>query len=223
MSVQAKYTKIKQDIAQAAARSGRDPNGIKVIAVTKYVTTERAREALAAGITDLGENRDDGFKEKHREISGEAVWHFIGTLQSRKVKNIIMDVDFIHSLDRFSLAKEIEKRADRTVNCFIQVNASGEESKHGLPPENVISFVDKLEAYPKIKVVGLMTMAPHTDDEEVIRQTFRKVKRLQEEIKEKRYAHAPCGELSMGMSNDYTIAVEEGSTYVRIGSALVGE
>ncbi len=223
LSVQEKYSKIKQDIVQAAARSGRDPADIKVIAVTKYVTVQRAKEALDAGITDLGENRDDGFAEKHREIGDAAVWHFIGTLQSRKVKNVIKDVDFIHSVDRLSLAREIEKRSDKPVNCFIQVNASGEESKHGLAPDDVIPFVDKLEAYPKIKIVGLMTMAPHTEDEEIIRQTFRKAKRLQEEIKEKGYPHAPCDELSMGMSNDYTIAVEEGSTYVRIGSALVGE
>jgi len=128
----------------------------------------------------------------------------------------------LHSLDRMSLAEEIEKRAVNPVKCFVQVNVSGEESKHGLSKEEVIPFIQSLEKFSKIQVVGLMTMAPNTDDKEVIRKVFRGLKELQQEIANLNLPYAPCQELSMGMSNDYEIAIEEGATFIRIGTALVG-
>lgn len=143
-------------------------------------------------------------------------------MQTRKVKQVIDKIDYLHSLDRISLADEIEKRATRIVNCFVQVNVSGEESKHGLQPEEVIPFIEQLSQYSRIRVVGLMTMAPNTEDLEVVRNVFKNLKKLQLEVEKNGYVHAPCHDLSMGMSNDYEIAVEEGATYVRIGTALVG-
>src|SRR5699024_7638878 len=131
-------------------------------------------------------------------------------------------VDMLHSLDRMSLAKEIEKRAKQPVDCFVQVNVSGEETKHGLAPEEVIPFIEKLENYKNIHVVGLMTMAPHTDDKERIKEVFRSLASLRDEVRNKNLDYAPCNYLSMGMSNDYEIAVEEGATHIRIGSKLVG-
>lgn len=214
---------IQQEINEACKKVNRDPNEVRIIAVTKYTTIERAKEALAAGIVHLGENRDQGFKEKYEAIGDKATWHFIGTLQSRKVKNIIDKVDYIHSLDRLSLAKEINKRSDKEIPCFVQVNVSGEESKHGLSPDETISFIESLANYPKVKVVGLMTMAPHTDDEKVIRSCFRGLRQLKEKIQKLEFPHAPCHELSMGMSNDFSIAIEEGATFIRIGSRLIGE
>ncbi|MFD2682907.1 YggS family pyridoxal phosphate-dependent enzyme [Bacillus seohaeanensis] len=223
MKVIDKLKSVKENVRIACERSGRNVDEVNIVAVTKYVSNERAQEALEAGLVHLGENRDVGLLEKRDNISQEAVWHFIGTLQSRKVKNIIHKVSYIHSLDRLSVASEINKRADKPVSCFVQVNVSGEESKHGLTPQEVKAFLEDLTKFEKVKVVGLMTMAPHSDDEEMLRSCFRKLKTLQQEIQEMALHNAPCTELSMGMSNDYMIAIEEGSTFIRIGTALVGE
>ncbi|ADI27400.1 MULTISPECIES: YggS family pyridoxal phosphate-dependent enzyme [unclassified Geobacillus] len=222
MTVRDNLAAIRREIEAACARVGRDPAGVRIVAVTKYVDAKRALEVLDAGIADLGENRSDQLIEKHARIGNQATWHFIGTLQSRKVKDIIDKVDYIHSLDRLSLAKEIEKRAVRPVKCFVQVNVSGEATKHGLAPEETIPFIEQLRAFSRIEVVGLMTMAPHTGDEAILRACFRQLRMLKERVQALGMAHAPCTELSMGMSNDYTIAIEEGATFVRIGSALVG-
>jgi PLP dependent protein len=218
-----KLANIQKQIEEACERSGRSPAEIQIVAVTKYVSVERAKEALDAGIIHLGENRDDSLLSKWEVLKDQPVWHFIGTLQSRKVKNIIDKVSYIHSLDRLSLAKEIDKRANEPISCFVQVNTSGEETKHGLAPEAVEDFVKRLEGFPKIKVVGLMTMAPFTTDELIIRDCFRRLKQLQLEIQNLDLPYAPCTELSMGMSNDFPIAIEEGATFIRIGTALVGE
>lgn len=214
---------IQGQIAEACERSSRNPEDVHIVAVTKYVSVERAAEALEAGIQNLGENRDEGLLSKWEVLKDRPLWHFIGTLQSRKVRNIIDKVEYIHSLDRLSLAKEINKRASKKIKCFIQINVSGEESKHGLQPEDTVEFIRQLEAYENIEVVGLMTMAPHTDDEEVLRTCFRRLRSLKEEVEGMGLKHAPCHELSMGMSNDFKIAIEEGATFIRIGSALVGE
>lgn len=222
MKVSENLEVIQSQIAEACKKANRSHEEIKIIAVTKYVSAERAHEAIEAGVVNLGENRDEGLLEKIDQIKDKPIWHFIGTLQTRKVKNIIEHVTYIHSLDRLSLAKEIDKRAASKVNCLIQINASGEESKHGLEPEDVFDFVSELKRYPNILVSGLMTMAPNTEDEQVIRDCFKKMKNLQREIQSLSLDYAPCNELSMGMSNDFQIAVEEGSTMVRIGTALVG-
>ncbi|MBA2870726.1 hypothetical protein HNQ85_000996 [Anoxybacillus calidus] len=223
MSVSANLAAIKKNIVEACERVGRNPADIRIIAVTKYVSIERAKEAYMAGITDFGENRDEGFLQKYEALGNEPTWHFIGTLQSRKVKNVIDKIDYLHSLDRLSLAEEIQKRATKPVKCFVQVNVSGEESKHGLPPQEVIPFIEKLKEFPNIIVVGLMTMAPFTDNEQDIRRCFRGLKKLQEEIQALHIPYAPCTELSMGMSNDYIIAIEEGATFIRLGTSLVGK
>ncbi|GAM14236.1 YggS family pyridoxal phosphate-dependent enzyme [Mesobacillus selenatarsenatis] len=222
MKVRENLEVIQNQIADACNKAGRNPEEIKIIAVTKYVSPERAQEAIDAGVIHLGENRDEGLLDKIGQIEDRPVWHFIGTLQTRKVKNIIEHVTYIHSLDRLSLAKEINKRSDSKVRCLIQVNASGEESKHGLKPDDVIGFVQELKQFSNIEISGLMTMAPLTEDEQLIRDCFRTMKRLQADIQSRKLEFAPCNELSMGMSNDFQIAVEEGSTMVRIGTALVG-
>lgn len=222
MLVADNLNQIKSIIHTACHKSNRDPEELTIIGVTKYVTIERTEEAIHAGIENLGENRLEGFLEKYDYFNDHSKWHFIGTLQSRKVREVIDKVDFLHSLDRLSLAKEIDKRSKRPVNCFIQVNVSKEKSKHGIALDEVESFVAKLNQYENINVVGLMTMAPHSDDEEMLRQTFRSLREKRNQIKQKNLAYAPCSFLSMGMSNDYQIAIEEGATHIRIGSKLVG-
>lgn len=217
------FEKVMSRIHAACERVNRNVEDVTIIAVTKYVSIERAKEALEVGVSHLGENRLEGFKEKYEEIGNEATWHFIGTLQSRKVKDVISNIDFLHSLDRHSLAKEINKRATDLVPCFVQVNTSGEQSKHGLPVEEVIPFIKGLEQYERIRVAGLMTMAPFTDDEKVVRSCFQKLRELRDEIQQLHLPYAPCTNLSMGMSNDFEIAIEEGATHVRIGTSLVGK
>ncbi|MBT2725998.1 YggS family pyridoxal phosphate-dependent enzyme [Bacillus sp. ISL-75] len=223
MRVAVKFEQIKQQIIDTCLRVERDPEEVKVIGVTKYVSTERAIEALQAGIINLGENRDEGLLHKWEVLKDKPNWHYIGSLQTRKVKNIINIVEYIHSLDRISLAEEINKRAEQKVKCLVQVNVSGEESKHGLSPEDAIVFIESLRKFERISVEGLMTMAPLTDDEDQIRECFRKLRELRDQVQALNLDYAPCTELSMGMSNDYVIAIEEGSTMVRIGTALVGE
>jgi len=213
---------IEEKIEAACQKANRAKEDITLIAVTKYVTIERAKEAVEAGVLHLGENREEGLLAKYDALKDKAVWHFIGSLQTRKVKNIIDYADYIHSLDRISLAKEIHKRANRKIKCFVQVNVSQEESKHGLAADEVVDFIKELALFTNIEVVGLMTMAPFTEDEALLRNCFRTLKELQQSIQQLSLHHAPCRELSMGMSNDYSIAIEEGATMIRIGTALVG-
>ena len=212
---------IQKQIVNAKQRANTDQT-VNIIAVTKEVDIARTKEAIEAGLTNLGENRPEGLMNKLQSINSNVSWHYIGSLQTRKVKQVINDIDYLHSLDRLSLAEEIEKRATKAVKCFIQVNVSGEESKHGLTKQQALDFVKQLEQFSKIIVVGLMTMAPFTEDETVIRQVFKQLKQLQQEVSQLNIPNVPCTELSMGMSNDYEIAVEEGATFVRIGTALVG-
>lgn len=209
-------------IRMAAEKSGRTLNDVTLIAVTKYVSDERAIEARDAGIENFGENYEAGFLTKSELLGEDAKMHFIGSLQSKKVKNVINRVDYLHSLDRESLAIEIQKRAEKPVNCFIQVNVSGEVSKSGIKYENLKKFVQSMLIYDKIRVIGLMTMAPNTDNEDEIRACFSTLRKLRDELKSLNHPNVTCEHLSMGMSNDFEIAVEEGATMIRIGTALVG-
>ncbi|MFT8361732.1 MAG: YggS family pyridoxal phosphate-dependent enzyme [Sporolactobacillus sp.] len=222
--VAANLQQINEQISEACARSGRHVSEVTMIAVTKYVSVERAKQALACGIHHLAENRREGLLEKQERIArDQAIWHLIGTLQTRKVKDVVNSIDYFHALDRLKLAEEIQKRRQRSkLKCMIELNISGEETKHGLAPEELDPFLTHLAAFPAIEVVGLMTMAPNTDDSEQIRSVFRRLRELRGRVQDKLLTYAPCTELSMGMSHDYPIAVEEGATFVRIGTALVG-
>lgn len=221
MNVRENFETITREIAETCKQVGRNADEVKLVAVTKYVTDARVEEALEAGITDFAENRPQNYVERKGKYSNKT-WHLIGSLQTRKVRDVINEVDYFHALDRDSLAKEIEKRAEKEINCFVQVNVSGEESKHGLTLEEAIDFIKALGEYSKIKVVGLMTMAPFVEDEEILRNCFRKLRQLRDEVKGLNLPYAPCEFLSMGMSNDYKIAIEEGATHIRVGTALVG-
>ncbi|CCI60468.1 MAG: YggS family pyridoxal phosphate-dependent enzyme [Staphylococcus equorum] len=194
-----------------------------VIAVTKYVTIDRANDAYHAGIRHFGENRLEGFQLKKEALPDDIVMHFIGSLQTRKVKEVINEIDYFHALDRLKLAKEINKRAEHKIKCFVQVNVSGEKSKQGVALEDVNTFIETLEQYENLEVVGLMTMAPLTDDESYIKSLFQSLRNKRDEIKALNLNYAPCTELSMGMSNDFHLAAEEGASFVRIGTKLVGK
>lgn len=213
---------IEKQIQEACIRAGRNPEDITLIAVTKSVSSNRAQSLVDAGVKHLGENRLEGLLEKQEQVMGDVNWHFIGNLQTRKVKDLIHTIDCLHSLDRMSLAKEVNKRAAEPIDCFVQVNVSGEQSKSGITPEDADEFFDQLAAYENVRVIGLMTMAPNTEDEALIRRVFRSLRELRDKIASKQLPHAPCTELSMGMSNDFKIAIEEGATHIRVGTALVG-
>ncbi|CAM3086305.1 YggS family pyridoxal phosphate-dependent enzyme [Filibacter tadaridae] len=221
-NLQTRIQKIEEDIREVCKRTGRNSSEITVVAVTKQVTATHASKVLEANIVNLGENRAEELLNKQQKIQTKAVWHFIGNVQSRKVKDIVDTTDYLHSVDKLSIAKEIQKRASRTLECFIQVNVSGEETKSGVTPNELQNFVNELGAFDKIRVVGLMTMAPFTEDSDLIRSVFRSLRELRDKIAAQQLPHAPCNGLSMGMSNDYIIAIEEGATHVRIGTALVG-
>lgn len=222
-SVKENLISIQHNVDRALKVAGRNPQSLNLIAVTKQVTIERTKEVLQNELLHIGENRPEGLLAKYDAIGNEATWHYIGSLQTRKVRQVINNIDYLHSLDRLSLAEEIEKRAEQPVKCFVQVNVSEEEAKHGLSTADAIAFIENLHDFSKIQVVGLMTMAPNTDDEAIIRATFKGLKKLQQQVAVLKLPFAPCEELSMGMSNDYEIAIEEGATFVRIGTALVGD
>ncbi|AXH98633.1 YggS family pyridoxal phosphate-dependent enzyme [Sporosarcina sp. PTS2304] len=214
---------IQQQIKKACDKVQRSSDEVTLIAVTKQVSAARAQAILDLGVKNLGENRLEGLLEKQETIDEHGVnWHFIGNLQTRKVKELIDRMNCLHSLDRLSLAKEVNKRSTKPVDCFVQVNVSGEESKSGITPQEIEGFFEQLAAYENIHVIGLMTMAPNTEDESVIRHVFRSLREIRNSVAAKNLSYAPCTQLSMGMSNDFEIAIEEGATHIRIGTALAG-
>ena len=212
---------IFQQIAEASQKANRDLDSVSVIAVTKYVDVETAEALLPLGVHHIGENRVDKFLEKYQALKDRPVtWHLIGTLQRRKVKDVISFVDYFHALDSLKLAQEIQKRTDHVIKCFLQVNISGEESKHGFSKEALLEQLADLAQLDQIEYVGLMTMAPFEADTDELRTIFKKTQELQAEIREKQIPNMPMTELSMGMSRDYEEAIQFGSTFVRIGTAF---
>lgn len=213
---------IKQEMRDSCALASRSLEEVTLIAVTKTVNVEKTIEIVNEGVTNLAENRVDHFLEKKREMSNfsDISWHFIGNLQRRKVKSVINEIDFFHALDSVKLANEIQKRADKVIRCFIEVNVSGEVSKQGISPSELEEFVEEIQVFDKILIVGLMTMAPFDSTSEEQHQIFSTLKQLQEKIQKQQLICAPCTEISMGMSNDFPVAIQEGATFIRIGTAL---
>ncbi|HHT7734138.1 TPA: YggS family pyridoxal phosphate-dependent enzyme [Streptococcus suis] len=221
MNFQKNKDAIFSAVAKAAEKAGRPSESVKVIAVTKYVDSSIANQLVNAGITHIGENRVDQFLEKYNTLADKQLtWHLIGTLQRRKVKDIIPFVDYFHALDSVKLAQEIDKRATKIVKCFLQVNVSGEESKHGFAVSEIDAALAEISLLENIELVGLMTMAPidATDDE--LDEIFSKMQEIQEGLAARNLPRMPFTELSMGMSGDFERAIAHGATYVRIGSAF---
>ena len=210
-----------QQIADASQKANRNLDAVSVIAVTKYVDVQTAEALLPLGINHIGENRGDKFLEKYQALKDYPVtWHLIGTLQRRKVKEVIPYVDYFHALDSLKLAQEIQKRTDHVIKCFLQVNISGEESKHGFSKEELLELLPELAKLDQIEYVGLMTMAPFEADSDELKEIFKDTQALQAEIREKQIPNMPMTELSMGMSRDFKEAIQFGSTFVRIGTAF---
>ena len=218
---------VKEDIKDACKKANKDVDNVVLIGVTKTVDIPVIEEAISLGIKHVGENKPQELVRKYEAIGDKAKWHLIGTLQTNKVKYIIDKVHMIHSLDRKSLCDEIQKRAEgvnRVINCLVQVNISNEETKHGLNKEDVIPFIkDVVSNYKNIKIKGLMTMAMYSDNPEETRWVFKSLKELSDEIKNLNIENVDMDYLSMGMSNDFKIAIEEGSNMVRVGTSIFGE
>ena len=216
---------VRERIAKAAERAGRDPASVGIVTVTKTHPAEAIREASALRLRDIGENRVQELEDKVTEVGRDAVrWHLIGHLQRNKAKKAVELVDLIHSVDSVRLARKLSDEAEavgRRIEALIQVNVSGEESKGGLEGPGALDEIAEICAFGGLRVTGLMTMAPFVDDERVLRSVFSATRRFREEA-----ARIPGFEpshLSMGMSSDFEIAVEEGSTLVRLGTVLLGE
>ena len=218
-------TAIKQRISAAAARCGRDPGGIQLMAVSKTVPAERIRQAIAAGLTVFGENYVQEAREKIPAIGPAVSWHMIGHLQTNKAKYVVNLFDWIHSVDRLELAQELDKRAgqaNRKLNVLMEVNVSGEASKSGVSAPQALELVRNVSVLPHLSIRGLMTMPPYSDDPELSRPYFQALRALSAEINATGIASVRMDELSMGMTDDFEVAVEEGATLLRIGRAIFG-
>ncbi len=216
----------KQRIVFAATGCGRDPNSIKLLAVTKTIPTEYIIKAIDAGITMLGENYVQEAKDKIVAIGSRARWHMIGHLQTNKAKYAVTLFDYVHSVDRLELAQELDKRAgliNRKLNVLIEVNVSGEESKSGIPAADAPALIKQIAGLENLVVRGLMTMAPYSHNPENARPYFSALRNLRDNISRQQIPGIQMKELSMGMTDDFEVAIEEGATIVRIGRAIFGK
>ena len=223
--VQEQLEEVRQNIRNACERSGRKVENVTLIAVSKTKPVPMLQEAYDAGARDFGENKVQEILEKEPQLPSDIRWHMIGHLQRNKVKYIVGNVTMIHSVDSLRLAEEISKESVKKDVCteiLIEVNVAGEENKFGFTPENVFPELEKMAALPNIKIRGLMTSAPFVENPEENRKYFRQLKQLSVDINAKNIDNIYMDTLSMGMTNDYVVAVEEGATMVRVGTAIFG-
>ncbi len=222
MSIKENLNEVNENLKKFASH-GETP---KLIAVTKTVDIDRIKEAIDCGVTDIGENKPQEMSWKYDELKDSVNYHMIGHLQSNKVKDVVGKACLIHSLDRMSVLKEIEKRAsaiNKPQDCLIQLNVAEEEQKSGLYLDDLDSFIEEIEKRKFVKVKGLMSIAPFAEDPEEIRWVFKKMREIYDKIKNTEYKNIEMKYLSMGMSHDYKVALEEGSNMVRVGSFIFGK
>ncbi len=225
-NIAANIIKVQHRIAAAAMRCGRDDHSIKLMAVTKTVSPENISQAINAGITMFGENYVQEAKEKITALGKQAKWHMIGHLQTNKAKYAVNLFDYVHSVDRLELAQELDKRAGLTghkMNILIEVNVSGEQTKNGVPANDALDLIKRIAPLENISVQGLMTMAPYSDNPENSRPYFSALRNLRNQLSREQIPGIQMEELSMGMTDDFEVAIEEGATIVRIGRAIFGE
>lgn len=223
--IEKNLAEVEQKIKETAQNCGRESQSVRLIAVTKTYGVDVINRAIDAGVTDIGENRVQEIMEKYNDVK-PVTWHLIGHLQKNKVKYIIDKVELIHSVDSFELAKEIDKQAkkhSKVQRILLEVNVSGEESKFGMKPEECVESCRRIAELDNVKIEGLMTIAPFVDEKEVLADVFKGLKGLACEIEEEKIAGVSMAELSMGMTNDFPTAIENGSTMVRVGTGIFGK
>ncbi len=218
--IRASFARIREEVAAACGRAGRDPAGVEILAATKYVSADGLAVLADAGIALIGENRAQELTAKHRLYGSRFTWDFIGHLQGNKVGQVLPLVRLIHSLDSLSLAGEIDRRARIQANVLLQVNIGQEAGKYGIIPSEVDRFLEEAAKFPRVNFTGLMTMPPLAADPEVVRPAFAALRRLASELSQKWHGKFSFERLSMGTSQDFTVAVEEGATIIRVGSLL---
>jgi pyridoxal phosphate enzyme (YggS family) len=226
MDIAANLARIRAAIADACARCGRDPASVRLVAVSKTHSAARVEEACAAGQTCFGESYVQEFLAKAELVKGPVTWHFIGHLQSNKVRGLPGRVALIHSVDRLSLAEEIDHQWGKVgaqAEVLIEVNLGGEASKAGVAEADVLPLLKRLAQLPHLSIRGLMTLPPYLADPEAVRPYFRRLRELARQLDALALPGVSMAELSMGMSHDFTVAIEEGATLVRIGTAIFGE
>lgn len=218
---------IRRRIQATCARCGRNPEEVTVVAVSKTFPAEAIAEACDAGVTDVGENYVQELLRKREQLSGRSIrWHFIGHLQSNKVKYLIPWIHAIHAVDNTNVAREINKRAAQagsTTEVLVEVNTTGEQSKFGIRPEATEAFIQSLAGLSHLRIVGLMTIGPFLPDPEQSRPMFRMLRRLKERLEHLDQPNVALRHLSMGMTGDFEVAIEEGATLIRIGTAIFGK
>ena len=216
---------VQKNIEEACKKVNRDPNEVTLIAVSKTKPVEMLKEAYEAGARVFGENKVQEIVDKYDQMPSDVKWHLIGHLQRNKVKYIVDKVAMIHSVDSLRLAETIEKEAEKknvVVPILIEVNVAEEESKFGLKPEEVLSFIEQIADFSHIQIKGLMTIAPYVENAEENREIFRELKKLSVDIAAKNINNVTMSVLSMGMTGDYMVAVQEGATMVRVGTGIFG-
>ena len=225
-SIRENLAQIQDRIAAAAARAGRDPASIGVVAVSKTKPVSQIVEAIDAGLTDIGENRVQEAQSKHPQIDRTVKWHLVGHLQRNKVKQALPIFDLIHSVDSPRLLAEIDRRSaglNRTTEVLIQVNTSAEPSKYGLEPDQTLSFIESAQPYAHVRIKGLMTIGAFLPDPEAVRPMFVLLRQLRDKIIAQQFPNVEMDILSMGMTNDFEVAIEEGANLIRVGTAIFGE
>lgn len=216
---------VQKNINESCSKINRDPNEVTLIAVSKTKPVEMLKEAYDAGARVFGENKVQEIVDKYDQMPSDVKWHMIGHLQRNKVKYIVDKVAMIHSVDSLRLAETIEKEAAKKaviVPILIEVNVAQEESKFGLKPEEVLPLIEQIADFSHIRIKGLMTIAPYVDNAEENREIFRELKKLSVDIAAKNINNVPMSVLSMGMTGDYMVAVQEGATMVRVGTGIFG-
>ena len=224
--IQGNIKLVEENIKKACEKVGRDVNEVTLIAVSKTKPYTAIEEALPTGVKDYGENKVQELCDKYEILPKDIKWHMIGHLQRNKVKYLVGKASLIHSVDSIRLAEQIEKeyaKADEIANILIEVNMAQEESKFGITSEETEQLVREIAKFPHIRIKGLMTIAPYTDNPESNRVYFRNMKKLSVDIENKNIDNVSMSVLSMGMTGDYQVAVEEGATLVRVGTGIFGE
>jgi pyridoxal phosphate enzyme (YggS family) len=225
VDVAGNFRHIRERIASAAANAGRDPNNVKLLAAAKAQCVEAIGAAIAAGVTLIGENYVQEAADKRKLVTAPVEWHMIGHLQRNKAKVAVELFDVIESLDNLALARELDKeggKRGKTIRAFVEVNLGGEESKSGIAREQVSGLFEAIGALSHLRIEGLMTVPPFRGNLEEVRPFFRALRELRDQLNQLHLPNVALKELSMGMTHDYTVAIEEGATIVRIGTALFG-
>ncbi len=227
MDISARVAGVRRRIEAAAERSGRSPESVRLVVVSKYRTVEEIEEALRVGITDIGENRVQEAEQKQSFLAGRnVVWHLVGHLQSNKAKRAVGSFDWIHSLDDTGMARRLNRLAkeqNKTQRVLVQVDLAGEETKAGFAEEELFEAFAEMQELPSLRIEGLMVLPPYFPDPDKVRPYFAKLREIRDQLRKKGLGGGTLSELSMGMSHDFEVAIEEGATMVRVGTALFGE